>query len=100
VVAVQEAGMAHLRAIDDCTVLGHAAQDQRAVVTDNVPDFLRCHHRRLEASQMHFGLLFFSNRAYPRHRHDLFVGRIVAALDEELRAHPHDDGSAWIRWLP
>ena len=99
VVALQDASLQHLRGVDDDRVLDHASSERRAVVTDNVPDFVDCHRRRLEAQRTHYGLLFFSNDTFPRHRHDVFVGYVVRALDAELDAHPGDDDSAWLRWL-
>lgn len=99
VIAVQDAEHGHLRGIDDCVLLGEAVERRRAVVTDNVPDLLRCHRRRLDAGLGHYGLLFFSNDTFPRHRHDRFVGQVLAALERELTAHPGDDDSSWTRWL-
>jgi predicted nuclease of predicted toxin-antitoxin system len=99
VVAVQDSDLAHLRGIDDCELLEHAVRQRRAVVTDNVPDFVRCHQLRVDRGQPHFGLLLFTNDTFPRHRHDVFVGQVLAALDLELRARPDDDDSSWIRWL-
>ena len=99
VVAVQDDGHEHLRGIDDCLLLAHAAEQRRAVVTDNIPDFVRCHNRRLERGQRHYGLLLFTNDTFPRHRHDAFVGQILTALHDELDAHPGDDDSNWIGWL-
>ncbi len=43
VVAVQDDHLAHLRGIADCLLLSRAADERRAVVTDDVPDLLRCH---------------------------------------------------------
>lgn len=99
VVAVQDHGLEHLRGIDDCVLLDHAAERRRAVVTDNVPDFFRCHRRRLERSRPHYGLLLFTNDTFPRHRHDLFVGHVLASLEGELDARPGEDDSSWVRWL-
>lgn len=99
VIAIQDAERGHLRAIDDCVLLDLAAQERRALVTDNVPDFFRCHQRRLDAGLHHYGLLFFTNDTFPRHRHDLFVSRILAALERQLASRPGEDGSSWIRWL-
>lgn len=99
VVAVQDPDRAHLRGIDDCALLAHADEEQRAVVTDNVADFHRCHQRRMERGVSHHGLLFFTNGTFPRHRHDLFVSKVIAALLPMLEAHSHDDRSGWIRWL-
>ena len=99
VVAVQDAQYAHLRGIRDCLLLARADGERRAVATDNVPDFFRCHHQRLESGQSHHGLLLFTDDTFPRHRHDLFVSRIMAALDDILKTYPGDDASGWIRWL-
>jgi predicted nuclease of predicted toxin-antitoxin system len=99
VVAVQDPDRAHLRGIDDCVLLDHATEERRVLVTDNVPDLLACHRRRQARGHHHYGLLFFTNATFPRHRHELFVRAVLAALDRELRAHPDDDGSSWIRWL-
>ena len=99
VVAIQDDDLTHLRGIDDCLLLDHAVAQRRAVVTDSVPDFFRCHHRRLDRGGRHHGLLLFTNDTFPRHRHDAFVGQIVAALHHELEAHPDDDDSSWLRWL-
>jgi hypothetical protein len=98
-VAVQDTGHGHLRGIDDCLLLDFAAVERRALVTDNVPDVFRCQHRRLEAGEHHYGLLFFTNDTFPRHRHDLFVGRILVALERRLADSAGDDGSSWVRWL-
>lgn len=99
VVAVQDPDLEHLRGTDDCELLDRAAGERRAIVTDNVPDFVRCHRRRLSRGQSHYGLLLFTNDTFPRHRHDVFVRRVIAALEAELLARPDDDDSAWIRWL-
>lgn len=99
VVALQDPGLEHLRGVADRLVLDHAARESRAVVTDNVPDFLACHRQMLASGGSHAGLLFFGNDRFPRHRPELFVSHLLAALEGVLRAHPDDDGSSWIRWL-
>jgi hypothetical protein len=99
VVAVQDPDRGHLRGLDDCVLLATADDECRAVVTDNIPDFFRCHQRRIEDGLSHHGLLFFINDSFPRHRHDLFVGQVIAVLERELVAHEKDDPSGWIRWL-
>lgn len=99
VIAVQDLGLAHLRGTDDGLLLDQAVDRQRAVVTDSIPDCLRCHHLRLDAGQKHYGLPLFSNDTFPRHRHDRFISHILAAIEEELDANPSDDDSNRIRWL-
>ena len=99
VVAVQDLDRAYLRGIDDCVVLAHAHDDRRVVVTDNVPDLFRCHQRRIEAGLSHHGLLLFTNDTFPRHRCDVFVSQVIAALEAVLTANPDDDARGWVRWL-
>ena len=99
VVAVQDADLVHLRGIDDGVLFDHAVNMRRVVVTDNVADFVRCHRRRLERGEPHYGLLLFTTDTFPRHRHDAFVGHILAALRRVLEACPGDDDSSWIHWL-
>jgi len=99
VVAVQDPALLHLRGLPDCDLLQHAAGARRAVVTDNVPDFFDCDRRRLERADPHHGLLLFGNETFPRHRHEVFVSRVLAVLDRELREHPDDDDTSWVRWL-
>jgi predicted nuclease of predicted toxin-antitoxin system len=97
--AVQDPELSHLRGVNDCLLLDHAAEEHRAVVTDNIPDFVRCHQRRVDRHKPHFGLLLFTNDTFPRHRHEAFVGQLMAALEDELRAHADDNDSSWVRWL-
>jgi predicted nuclease of predicted toxin-antitoxin system len=99
VVAVQDPELGHLRGVDDCLLLDHAAEEHRAVVTDNIPDFFRCHRRRVDRDKPHYGLLLFTNDTFPRHRHDAFVGQLLAALEDQLLAHDEDNDSSWVRWL-
>ncbi|CAN5355808.1 hypothetical protein BH20ACT9_BH20ACT9_00310 [soil metagenome] len=99
IVAIQDPDQAHMRGIDDCVLLSHAHDQRQAVVTDNVADFFRCHQRRVETGLSHHGLLLFTNETFPRHRHDLFVSQVIAALEGVLKANPDDDASGWIRWL-
>jgi predicted nuclease of predicted toxin-antitoxin system len=99
VVAVRDLVLAHLRGVDDCLLLDHAAEEHRAVVTDNIPDFVRCHQRRVDRDNPHYGLLLFTNDTFPRHRHDAFVGQLMAALEYELLANVDDNDSSWVRWL-
>jgi hypothetical protein len=67
VVAVQDPELRHRRGVDDCLLLDRAAEEHRAVVTDNIPDLVRCHQRRVDRDGPHYGLLLFTNDTFPRH---------------------------------
>lgn len=99
VVAVQDPELRHLRGVDDCLLLDHAADEHRAMVTDNIPDFVRCHQRRVDRDKPHYGLLLFTNDTFPGHRHDVFVGQLLTVLEDQLFAHADDNDSSWVRWL-
>jgi predicted nuclease of predicted toxin-antitoxin system len=79
----------HLRQLLDRTVLEAAAEDRRAVVTNNVRDF-RARHERLRArGEDHYGIVFTYDDTLPRTREaaPLWVSRLRAFLD----AHPAGD---------
>ena len=99
VVAVQDPELSHLRGVDDCLLLDHAAETHRAIVTDSISDFVRCHQRRVDRDKPHYGLLLFTNDTFPRHRQDAFVGQLLTALEDQLLAHADDNDSSWVRWL-
>lgn len=99
VVALQDPELSHLRGLPDGDVLDAAVAMGRAVVTDNVADFMHYHGLRVAAEQHHHGIVLFTNTTFPRHRHDQFVRRIVAALACLVDAAPpaHDEPRVW--WL-
>jgi hypothetical protein len=65
------------------------AQEQRAIMTNSVKDFLPLVGRAAVAADDHAGLLLTSDRSMPR-RGDA-IGRFVEALDAFLRRHQGDD---------
>ena len=70
-----------LRGKPDEVIFSAAQSEGRAVVTENVADYLPLAAARIQAGQSHFGLILTSNRRYPRHE-PRTLGRLVAALDE------------------
>jgi len=80
-----------LRALPDHAVLDVARAQGRAVVTDNVRDYRPLHHRALApGGGGHAGMVFIAGVR----RNRAAVGRIVAALEAQLRAHPGDEDLA------
>lgn len=86
-VAVRE--LVEVRGLSDRDVLGLATLERRAIVTENVADFVELHRSAVVASASHFGIVFTSPRQFPRTRRA--IGRIVRALDSLLVAHPSAD---------
>lgn len=75
------------------------AKEGRAIVTNNVADFVPLVQAAATSGTRHGGVLFTSDRSLPRSRAG--IGRYVAVLQTLLVAHPTDDAFASeTRWLP
>ena len=73
------------RGVPDDVVFTRAREDGRAVVTDNVPDFMSLVADAASRSIDHPGVVFAVRPAFDRARPDV-VGRMTRALDRLLRA--------------
>lgn len=74
------------------------AAEQRALLTNNVSDFVSIACRWASEGRQHSGLIFTSDASMPRSRRT--IGRYVTALDRLLTAHPADDAfHDRIHWL-
>lgn len=94
-VAARELG----RGLSDPEVLDLATAEKRALLTEDVRDFVVEHRRRLAAGVTHFGIVVTSARRYPREPRS--SGPLIAALDDLLRAHPAEDAlQDRLIWLP
>ena len=83
--------------MSDEVVFATAQEERRALVTENVVDFRPIAHRTFDRQGSHCGLIFTSNRSFPRHRPGT-LGRIVAALDALLTAESDlTNQEIWIR---
>jgi hypothetical protein len=88
VVAVKE--REEWRAADDDRVIEIARHERRAIVTDNMRDYRpRAAAASLPGGPGHHGMVFVPG-GYRRTRAD--TGRIVAALEQALQAHPDEHG--------
>jgi predicted nuclease of predicted toxin-antitoxin system len=83
VVAIHEAAYRRLEGAADAEVLAAAIEDERALVTENVPDFRRLEAALFEQGGRHFGLVFTTNRQFPRGAAST-LGQLVTALDALL----------------
>lgn len=73
----------------DEPLLSICTQDARALLTNNVGDFVTVARHWATETRSHFGLIFTSDASMPRGRDS--IGRYVEALDEILRLHPGAD---------
>jgi len=100
VVSLHDPSHRHLRGVSDEELLAAAAVDGRAVVTDNARHFLPLHRRSVARGRTGHALVLFTNRSFPRHRPDVFVRALVAALDVLLAAEEHaSDPDGRVVWL-
>jgi len=94
VVAVAE--RPELRGQPDDVILAVAQAEGRAVVTENVVDYLPLAAERLTRGDVHAGVILTSHRRYPR-SNPRTIGRLVSALDALLSALP--EGTNLEHWL-
>lgn len=85
VVAVSE--RPELRGQPDAAIFATAQAEGRAIVTENVVDYRPLAAYELQVGRPHSGLVFTSNRRYPR-GDPRTVGRLVSALDLLLSDDP------------
>ena len=96
VVAVQEE--ADLRGMTDPDLFAEAQRRNRAVLTENVADYMVLDAEYRGRHLAHWGLVLTSNRTFPRGKATT-VGALVKALDELLRKADSEDRSSQVIWL-
>jgi predicted nuclease of predicted toxin-antitoxin system len=77
-----------LHGMADATLLAFATAHSRAVVTENVADFVELHRTAVISGRRHFGIVFTSGRRLPRNARN--IGKMVRALDALLDANRSD----------
>jgi hypothetical protein len=87
-----------LRAFSDRELWLHVQAEQRAVLTENVGDFMPFVHEAGAGGDDHWGIIFSSPRSSPRGIDT--IGVFVERLEELLRANPtEDDFRNGVHWL-
>lgn len=85
--------------LPDPPLFAVAQADERAVVTENVSDFMPLHAEYASSGQPHHGLIFTSNNSFPRGASGT-VGALVSELDEFLSDPPPlEPAGGWVHWL-
>jgi hypothetical protein len=85
-----------LQGMTERQLLDVARDERRAIVTENVSDFVELHREAVLRDQPHYGLVFTSPRQFPRNR--LAIGHLVRALDHLLAEHPGADALLSQTW--
>jgi hypothetical protein len=87
-----------LVSLSDRELFARMAIERRAIVTNNVPDYIKLFTEALIAAREHYGLLLTDDRSMPRSRNT--IGLFVRILAEFLDAHPAEDTLRnQLRWL-
>jgi hypothetical protein len=83
---------------EDEELLSLCARETRALMTNNVGDFMTIARSWLTTGRTHAGLIFTADSSLPRTKQA--VGRYLGALTELLDANPKDDAfEDRIHWL-
>ena len=85
-----------LHGLADRELLAVATDERRALVTENVADFVELHRQSVLHGDPHAGIVFTSPRRFPRTRRG--IGRMVRSLEKLIGEGPPDlAGQTW--WL-
>ena len=95
-VAVQEE--ADLRGMLDPDLFAEAQRRNCALLTENTVDYIVLDAEYRGRRLPHWGLIFTSNRTFPRGKATT-VGALVKALDELLRQADSGEPSSLVIWL-
>lgn len=88
-----------LEGLKDESLFARMASERRAIVTNNVKDFMRLADRAATTGEEHYGVLFTSDKSMPR-RKDA-IGRFLSVLDGLLAESPEEGAYRnRVRWLP
>ncbi len=87
-----------LRTLSDRELWLHVQSEQRALLTENVADFMPFVHEAAAAGEDHWGMIFSSSRSMPRGAGT--IGLFAERLDELLTKNRNeDDFRNGVHWL-
>lgn len=96
--ATAVAGQLALAGLADWRLIAAAREEGRALLTENVGDFLSITAELARTGTPHAGIILANGRRFPRSRDG--TGRLVEALHDLLVTHPQDDALAdRVVWL-
>lgn len=86
-----------LRGMADAKLLQLAAEMNRAIVTENVPDFAVLASQWAADAKPHAGIVYTNPNRFNRIT-SAYPANLIAALDHFLQ-HPPVEGQDWVWWL-
>ena len=95
--AISAAERDDLRSATDAAIFDVMQDESRAIVTNNVRDFVPLAQRALQSGATFCGIIFTSERSVPRNRAS--SGNLIALLEALLVAHPEEAVPAGVIWL-
>lgn len=96
VVSVKE--RPELRSMSDVELLATMTAERRALLTENVADFVPLVTQRAADAEAHSGVIFSTNKTMPRSK--ATIGRYVEALTLLMARFPDEDGLLnRVEWL-
>ena len=96
VVSIHDPDYRRLEGARDEEIFAIAATEERALVTENIPDFRRLETAALARDEPARPLVFTTNRQFPRGE-PATIGRIVLALDSLLTEHSAHPTTIFLR---
>lgn len=87
-----------LRALADSAIFDAAQHDRRAVVTENVADYVPLAEDSDQRGRPHHGLVLIDPAKFPR-GHQRTIGRLVKALERLMAEFQEDEPTSARRWL-
>jgi Domain of unknown function (DUF5615) len=87
-----------LRSLPDAAVFAVAQRERRAVVTENVGDFIPLANETDQRGEPNYGLVLVDPTTYPRGARRT-LGRMVTELDRLLGASSTDEPNSLRHWL-
>lgn len=87
-----------LRSLSDDAIFALAQAERRAVVTENIVDFVPLADAAEQRGQVHHGLVLVDPAKFPR-GNSRTSGRLVRELDQLLRSLPGDRAASLRHWL-
>ncbi len=86
-----------MRGCSDASLLQHAAESGRVLVTENIGDFSVLLQRRAAVGESHPGVIFTNPVRFNR-ASLAYPGNLISAL-ADLLAEPPVEGNSWTWWL-